>query len=207
LRPRLYGRHRFRRASCSLSTWRPGASISRPLGFMWRLVLETEMWRLVPHTEHQDTVGRDTVDRDTVDRDTVDRDTVDRDTGHPGPLTEPLRTTEPLDQHTPHRQHTSSRSRSTHPLMRQNMYRGRPPLYLTTVVVVASSISAMAGGDTAIEASLHDKRKDGSREPSEAYQGQHPFADRLSDLFAKPRPSHRLKRAAHALMPPFRLMN
>jgi hypothetical protein len=95
------------------------------------------MWRLVLRTAHPG----------------------DRDTGHPGPLTELLLTMEPLDRHMPHRQSISSGSRSTHPLMRQNMYRDRPPPYLTTVVVVASSISAMAGGHTAIETSHRNEKR------------------------------------------------
>jgi hypothetical protein len=131
------------------------------------------MWRLVLRTEHQDTV--------------------DRDTGHPGPLTELLRTMEPLDRHMPHRQPISSRSQSTHPLIRQNMYRGRPPPYLTTVVVGASSISAMAGGDTATEASLRGGKGRLKQEPSEPCQGL--------------LPRRRVNRAAHSLMPPLRLMN
>jgi hypothetical protein len=131
------------------------------------------MWRLVFHTER--------------------RDTGDRATGHPGRLTELLHTMMPLDRHTPHRQPISSESRSTDPLMRQNMYRGRPPRYLTTVVVGASSISAMVGGGTATEASLRGGKGRLKQEPSEPCQGL--------------LPRRRVNRAAHSLMPPLRLMN
>jgi hypothetical protein len=123
-----------------------------------------------------------------LDLRTERRDTGDRATGHPGPLTELLRTMEPLDRHMPHRQPISSRSQSTHPLIRQNMYRGRPPPYLTTVVVGASSILAMAGGDTAIEASLRDGKGRLKQEPSEPCRGHHPLAHRLSDRLALRRP-------------------
>jgi hypothetical protein len=39
------------------------------------------------------------------------------------------------------------------------------------------------------------------------YTWLHPLADRLSDLFAAGLPSRRENRAAHVLMPRFRLMN
>ena len=74
------------------------------------------------------------------------------------PLTGLRPITEPPDLRTPHRRSMSSESRPIHPLMRQNTCRGHLPPSPTTVPVVASSISATVGGDTAIEAAPRETR-------------------------------------------------
>ena len=119
------------------------------------------MWHRVLHTARRVTGHQVTghlvtghLDRRTEPPATSHRrpPTEHRAMGHRGLPTGLPHTMGPPDHCTPHRQSMSSGNTPTHPLMRQNTCRGHLPPSPTTVAVVASSISATVGGDTAIEA-------------------------------------------------------